>query len=223
MLPSRTGSNPAPPLSAILRWAFVALVAMVLPSTALAASSTLTLTDPGGSGFGATISFDDGLDPGNLSIEIDALPTGLGGDLLAFSMRYDVNDYYPDLEAIGSDIGATRAWFSGTVGDRCPCNILANFGGPDLFEATGLAGTQLALVHPTETIVLDTLAGSTFRIFLGFDANDVDAPGKLINGVKVLKLEGEITVVPEPSTAALMLLGLMGLSGNSNRLGKRRD
>jgi len=41
MLPSRTGSNPALPLSAIRRWAFVALVAlvaMVLPSTALAAS-----------------------------------------------------------------------------------------------------------------------------------------------------------------------------------------
>ena len=191
----------------------------------MAASSTLSLTDPGGSGYGATVTFDDGVDLGNLSISLDAVPLGSGTGLLAFSMKYDVNAYYtyPRIQAAGTDVAGTRNWFNGTIGDYCPCNILANLGGSPIFEQTGIRGTNFVIDHPTESITLDAIAGATFSIFLGFSPEDLSAPGKLIDGVKVLKLNGQIPVIPEPSTAALMLIGLMGLACSSSRFSETRN
>ena len=223
MLRFTSGSHPAPQNSRSLRTALIAFATVALlaiaPSLAAAATYAADLLDPSGSGYGASILIDDASDPGNLTITIDSLPVGSGGDIMAFSIKYDVPAYHPEMIVSGSDVGSFRTWFSGASREEpCPCNVLGNFGGSDLFELTGLTSTSFTIGHPTEDVSLAALAGAQFQIFIGFPADQLDAPGKLIKGVRALKLDGEIPAIPEPSTAALMLIGLMGLAGGTRRL-----
>ena len=101
MLRFTSGSHPAPQNFRSVRTALVAFATMALltiaPSLAAAATYTADLLDPSGSGYGASILIDDAIDPGNLTITIDSLPAGSGGDIMAFSMNYDVAAYHPCL------------------------------------------------------------------------------------------------------------------------------
>jgi len=223
MLRWSSGPNPAHQNFRSLRTALIAFatvaVLAIAPSLADAATYEADLLDPDGSGYGASVLIDDASDPENLTISIDSLPEGAGGDIMAFSITYDVAAYHPAMTVSGSDVGSFRTWFSGASREEpCPCNVLSNFGGSDLFELTGLTSTSFSIAHPTEELTLEALAGATVRIFIGFSLDQLDAPGKVIKGVRALKLDGEIQPIPEPSTAALMLLGLMGLAGGSRRL-----
>ena len=197
-----------------------AALAFVAPSIASALSTTLTLTDPGSSGLGATITIDDSLDPGNLSVSIVLNAAGSAtGDLRSLIILDIQNDaLYPGLAAAGSDVFSGSIWGTSTTpGDACACGIIVDFGTAGLLEPTGLQSTSFVLDHPTVALSLADLNGQTFWVAIG--RGDATNDGSPYGGVLKLRTE-PIQVVPEPSTAIMMLLGLSGLSLTSRRLAR---
>ena len=193
-----------------------------LPGLSHALSATLELVDPGGSGFGATVVLDDEGSAGDFSISIESTgPAADVADLLAFFVVYDSPPLPDDLEAVGDDV----SFSVNNVLERfdpaeCDCaTVLADLGALPIFSLSGVTSTEATLTHPTEALTtLQVLDGALVSVFLGFDLDDADAPGIRVDDVKVLKLEGTLTVIPEPSTALLMMLGLIGLSFGARRV-----
>ena len=214
MMRSLSGLNPAPHFLRAITAAFI-LVGFVLPSAALAASTSLNLTDPLGSGYGVTISLDDAIVPGSLSISLessgDALPIG---ELAGINFRYFDGPLFNGLEAIGPDVAQTvmsNVRVEGTT-VFCPCNLEVDFGTVGLFELTGITETDFDLVNTERPISLADFGGSLVSVYLAVPGVGVPSNPKDVDNVRFIKLEGEIPIIPEPTTGALMLLGLLGLA-----------
>lgn len=228
MLRSSTGPRPA---SSALRSgakhsclrAAVAILALAVPtllysSLAAAASVTLDLVDDA-SGLGASVVIDDGVVPGNLSLSIESTSEGgLVPDLLGFQILDGLDDFAPGLGASGADVALFRIIYEtqfvgedGVKVQECPCGLTVDLGTPELWELTGITSTDVEVSHPSLPITLETIAGSSIRLFLAVE--DSMGPGSE-DGFRLIKPVG---IVPEPSTALLMMLGLAGLSRGARR------
>ena len=213
MLRFISGLNPAPRYLHAIAAAFM-LASFVLPSAALAASTSFDLIDPLGSGYGVTISLDDSIVPGTLSISLESSGTAVPiGELAGINFRYYDGPLFNGLQGVGSDIAQTVT--SNVRAENttifCPCNLEIDFGTVGLFEMTGITETDFDLVNDLRPITLADFAGSAVTVYLaypGFSPNDL----KDVENVRFIKLEGEIAIIPEPTTAALMILGLLGLA-----------
>lgn len=211
--------NSFPSMARSLRSLAIATVIALAPAAASAATMSLSLLDPDGSGFGANILLDDGATPGSLTIELESTSPlaapGPIGDLLSFVVEYDSDVLSPDLDATGADVEETSILPGG------PDNLLVNLGAGSLFTLNGISSTQVVLSHPTETVDLAALEGATLTVVLGFDAALAGAPGfSFDDRVNAIKVRGTILpIIPEPSTALLMMMGLSGLAVAG---GKRR-
>ena len=221
MLRFISGLNPAPTYLRALAAAFM-LASFVLPNAALAASTSFDLIDPLGSGYGVTISLDDSIEQGKISISLEssgaALPTG---ELAGINFQYFDELLFSGLQALGTDVAeiyTSNASPKNTPAD-CPCNLKVDFGTVGFFEMTGITETDFALVNDQRPITLADFAGSTVTAYLAipeFAAKGTSNSEDVAN-VSLLKLEGEIPIIPEPTTGALMLLGLLGLASVSQK------
>ena len=216
MLRFISGLNPAPRYFRAMAAAFM-MASFVLPSAALAASASFDIVDPLGSGSGATISLDDSIVPGTLSISLESSGSEIPiGELAGINFRYDDGTLFTGLQGVGLDIART---VTSNVRDEnttifCACNLEIDFGAVGLFEMTGITATDFDLVNNQRDITLADFAGSTVTVYLAYSgsASSGTSESKDVQNVRFLKLEGEIPVIPEPTTSALMLLGLLGLA-----------
>ena len=206
---SRTCSRPR-----ALRACLVTLLVLAIPGASQALSSTFNLSNPI-AGVAATATFDDGLVPGSVVLTLSLLPdtAAAGVSLTGFFLVIDDDDFPPIISA-GTDVFES-GYFGSSVGSNpCPCFSITELGNNGLHDPTGITATTLSFSHASTTLNLVDLGGSDFLIALHVP-ND---SGK----TSLVKLRGTLPVVPEPTTAAMMLLGLMGLAGGSQRLANAR-
>lgn len=190
------------------------LFALMLPGVASATSTTLDLTDAGGSGLGATLTIDDMLEPGSLSVTLSS--TGATSDVRWFVLGFSDENLPPLVVANGQDVFSSTFYSLVRKGEDapCPCRLSVDLGGVGPFEPTGLQTTSFVISHPTVSLSLAGIEDETFYVVIGRDwMNDSSS---------FIKFTGKIPVIPEPSTSVLMLLGLAGLSLSSQRLASRR-
>ena len=215
MLRSGAGSDPAPRLSRARRWLTIALLALGLPSLASAATITFNMLDP--SGFGATVTLEDGEVPGTLNIDIDSVGPVAGdlvGDILAIYLTGNAPLVGPGLDASGADVEETSSF----PGDP---NFLVNIGPSSVMALNDITNTSLLLSHATEAVSVEALAGASIQVWLGFDSQTPGVPlGIAFNeSLTVIKpQQATIAMIPEPRTAAMMMMGLMGLAASARRL-----
>ncbi len=211
MLRTSSRPDPAPRVLRSIRWVALALVALGLPGLASAASVTFDVLDP--SGYGATVTIGDGTAPGTIDIDIDSVgPLGADpiGDILAIHLVGDLPA--PDLDASGADVEEVSSF----PGDP---NLLVNIGVGSLFQLNGITSTSVLLSSATQMLSAAALEGLTLQIWLGFDGTLPDAPGFAFDDeLNALKPSAVIPVIPEPGTATMMMLGLMGLAASARRV-----
>lgn len=209
-------SRPSPRCQRPLRWAALAFFALCLPGLASAASVTFDVLAP--AGFGATVTLTDGSAPGTLNIDVESVgPAGDGsdlGDILGIYL-FGSAPVLDDIDASGADVDAITTF----SGDRFD-DILVDIGPRKLWDLNGIGSTSVVYTNATGDLSVAALEGTSLSVWLGFDASqDIPDPDFEIPGsMKVIKPTGQIPVVPEPGTAALMLLGLIGLATTSRRL-----
>lgn len=214
MLPS------IPLFSRRLSWVALSLILALAPaSMSAAATMSLSLLDPDGSGFGANIILDDGAVPGSVTVALEstsplAAPQGLG-DLLYLFVEYEGTDVAGALDASGADVDETS---SITFPGQGP-NLLVNIGEGSLFTLNGITSTSLTLDDDAADLTLASLVGAQLLVAIGFDGTIDGAPGEAFtDDINFIKVSGKVLpVVPEPSTALLMLLGLSGLTMASRK------
>ncbi|MCP4906528.1 MAG: PEP-CTERM sorting domain-containing protein [bacterium] len=222
MLPFRPGSRPAPRLFGTASGVFVAVfyAFFVLASaadTASALSKTIDLSSPDAPGLEASLTIDDMLEPGSLSVTISLISMfEATGDVRGYIMNFSDGDLFPLLGATGADVYASHFSRSARDGNFCvPCRLRVDLGDEGPYEPTGLQEASFMISHPSIPLSLAGLTGEDFRVVIG-----VDSPGgdDQESSSSVVKLKGKIPTVPEPSSAILMLLGLTGLSVTARRL-----
>ena len=205
---SRTRSWPR-----ALRACLVAMLALSIPGAAQALSTTLDLVGPDVS---VTATFDDGIEPGSVVLTLDLEPSiGIPGvplpSLTGFFLVIDDNDF-PPIISTGTDVFESGYFASSKGPNGCPCFSITELGNDGILDPTGISSTTIQLSQASASLDLVGLGGVTFFVALHVP----DAPG----GRTLVKLRGTIPVVPEPTTAVMMLLGLIGLAGGSQRLAK---
>lgn len=194
-----------------LRNCLAVLLVVSFPGLAQALSSTSLLTDPE-SGTSVNVIFDDSIDPGNIVISLDIEPSpilSLGADASLTGFFIRVDNAEPELVVSGADVFQNGFFGSTTNADPCPCYSITELGSDGLVDPTGIRSTTLEL-SASVPLSLAGFDGDTFLVALSIRDSEYGEP-------KLVKLRGFITVIPEPSTAAFMLLGLMGLSAGSRR------
>lgn len=201
--------------------AFLAFV-VGLPSLAGAASISATGTQFFGPDLSVTLTIDDGIDPGNLVITLSVDPGVNIADLRAFYAHVADESLIPGLSVSGVDVMSSLFDVNnvaevgiGTgvsiVGSPCLCDFgveigSASVGGDDFQSVT------FVLSHITEDLTIDLFADQGFAVRTNGTAPPSD--GRRQGGPA--KLSG-LVVIPEPSTAVLMVLGMAGLSAVGTR------
>ena len=196
-----------------LRWIALAAIAIGLPGLASAASVTFDVLDP--SGFGAIVTLEDGEVPGTVNIDIESVGPleagGLVGDILAIYLVGDEPPLGGGLTATGEDVEEVSSLPGGP-------NLLVNIGPSSIFSLNDIHQTSLVLA--SEILSVAALEGASLQVWLGFDSANIYAPDGIPfnDDLIVIKPEAKIPVIPEPGTAAMMLLGLMGLAASARRM-----
>ena len=188
------------------------LIAIAMPGIVQATSITSTLSDLS-TGVSVTATFDDETTPGSvdISLSIDSNPGGVS--LRGFYMRI-TDDAFPDLVATGTDVFSQGYYGTGLGLSPCPCYSITQLGNIGIVDPAGITSATLNLAHTSVPLSLDDLGGNLF--WVGLNVPDIE-------GTSLLKLNEELPVIPEPTTGALMLFGLLGLAGSSRRLALPRD
>ena len=213
---SEERTRPTPRFLHAIRGAAVGLLTLAIPGLAQAASVTFDVLDP--SGYGATVTLEDGEAPGTLNIDIESfgpLATDPVGDILGIMIEGESEAIF-GLQASGADVDGVD-----TFPGFAP-NFLVDVGVGGLWDLNGIGSTNYVYTDPTETLSVTELAGASLSVYIGFDRDqggEVKVPGiEFPDDVNVIKPIEEIPAIPEPGTAALMMLGLIGLSASAHRL-----
>ena len=90
----------------------------------------------------------------------------------------------------------------------CRCYSITKYGSGGLFDATGVTSATNSVTQGLSGTDLTSFFGHEFVIALYVE----NASG----GPALVKFSG--AVIPEPATATMMLLGLIGLASGSRRL-----
>jgi len=189
-------------------------VAPIVGSAAILEATSSSFT---GSALSVSIVIDDEADPGNLVITLEVETADPTGDLRGFFAQVSDESLLAGLSVTGTEI--TDSVFDANAvinlgggnnlnggGTPCPCDLgleigSAGIGSDDIQQVT------FTLSHLTESLTADLFNGEAF----GVRATSVGSPTGSRNGSS--KLSG---VVPEPSTALLMGLGLAGLASRTH-------
>jgi hypothetical protein len=188
-----------------------------LPNLAGAASISATGTSYFGPDLSVTLTIDDGIDPGNLVITLTVDPGVNTGDLRAFYAQIADESLIPGLTVSGADV-TSSLFAANLVNDVGTGSGVTNISSPCLCDfgvGFGIAGSQgddlqsvtFVLSHVTEGLTIDLFADQGFAV----RANSVAPPSDGHRRGTASKLTG-LVVVPEPTNAMLMLLGLAGLT-----------
>lgn len=202
------------PLFRLLLTSFLAVVG--LATAASAATVTATATSTGSHPIDGTLTIDDAADPGNLVISFTL--NAIQGDIRAFLAQIADESLIPGLSVVGYNnrasqfkedgIGkATKSRGLGQPGSACPCDFGLKFP-----AQTGKT-VSFTLTHATVDLTLDLFYGQDFAIKAAkIQTANGPSNGKS-KGLKTAILQGQVpNVIPEPTTAVLMVLGLGGLS-----------
>lgn len=198
------------------------LVSIGLASVASAAIVTVPATSGGSHPVEGTLTIDDGIDPGNLVITfaLDAR----AGDIRGFLAQVADESLISGLSVVGynnraSQFGEDRIGKAeksrglGQPGSACPCDFGLKFP-----SKTGTSVT-FTLTHATVDLTLDLFYGQDFAVKAAKIETE-NGSGKS-KRIKSAILQGQVpNVIPEPTTAVLMVLGLGGLSymGRSRKI-----
>lgn len=190
------------------------LVLIGLASSAGAAVITAPATSGGSRPINGTLTIDDGIDPGNLVITF-ALDAA-SGDIRGFLAQIADESLISGLSVVGynnraSQFGENRIGKAeksnglGQPGSACPCDFGLKFP-----AQTGTSVT-FTLTHATVDLTVSLFYGQDFAVKAAKIMTE-NGPGKS-KGIKTAILQGQVpNVIPEPTTAVLMVLGLGGLS-----------
>ena len=190
------------------------LVLIGLASSAGAAIVTAPATSGGSRPVDGTLTIDDGIDPGNLVITftLDAA----SGDIRGFLAQIADESLISGLSVVGynnraSQFGENRIGKAaksnglGQPSSACPCDFGLKFP-----AQTGTSVT-FTLTHATVDLTVGLFYGQDFAVKAAKIKTE-NGPGKS-KGIKTAVLQGQVpNVIPEPTTAVLMILGLGGLS-----------
>ncbi|HKK50053.1 MAG TPA: PEP-CTERM sorting domain-containing protein [Myxococcota bacterium] len=198
-------------LRLLLAIAFLgALGAAPAGATVLKASASSFTGDP----LTVSIEIDDQANPGSLSITLAVDGDGDLGDLRGFFAQVSDESLLSGLSASGSLIGksvfeANRVINLGRGanlnggGTACPCDLGIEIGAPGIGKGDDFRSVSFVLSHVSEDLSASFLRGQEFGVrvtSVGLVGGDREGSSKLAG------------VVPEPTTAMLMLLGLAGLA-----------
>lgn len=178
-------------------------------ATTLEASASPFTGDP----LTVSILIDDERDPGNLVIELAVDGGGNTADLRGLFAHVADESLLTGLSVLGDDVSPLIASADGVInpgrgnnlnggGSPCPCDLGIEIGSAGIGR-DDIQSVTFTLTHATESLDVSLFDGQLF----GVRATSVGASDGPRNGSS--KLFG---VVPEPTTAVLMMLGLAGLS-----------
>ena len=202
--------------SSLLLFSALSLLLFLIPLAATSSVIETTATTANGAPLTVDVTLDDGVDPGKIVITLD-VSGGNIGDLRGFFANvtdeglldklsvsgFDVSDSAFEANSVRQVGGGNNLNGSGTP---CPCDLGIEFGSP----GTGrddLQSVTFTLSHVDgQPIDASLFADQTF----GVRATSVGPLHGSRDGSS--KLIGVIPVIPEPSTAMLMALGLLGLA-----------
>ncbi|MEM9175524.1 MAG: PEP-CTERM sorting domain-containing protein [Myxococcota bacterium] len=216
MLRSSFGpTSPSLRIKRAIRGTALAVLAVCLPGLASAASVTFDVLDP--SGFGATVTLADGEVPGTVNIDITNFGPDEGdltGDILGIYLLGE-DALLAGLDASGEDVDGVTAFTGTDFVDH-----IVDIGAGGIWTLNGIQSTSFVYSSTTDVVSVEALVGSQLAVWIGFDATQGPVPGSTPStpDISVIK---PIAVIPEPGTAALMLLGLMGLAATSRRFGNQ--
>lgn len=200
----------------------VATLILLVPTLV---SATIVTADTSRRIFGdivtATLTIDDESQAGNLVITLSLDPGPLTGDLRSFYAQIADESLLSGLSISGVDVTQSRVEANSVFdfGDGTFVPTIPTACGPtrcDFGFEIGTAGTSpdniqttiFVLSHLTEVLTVDVLADQVFALRV----NSISSDGSRGVFTGFSKLVGVITVVPEPSTAIMMMLGLAGLT-----------
>ncbi len=202
---------------ASFRMLLTSLIALVgIASAAQAATVTATATSSGNHPVDGTLTIDDGIDPGNLVITFTL--NAVQGDVRAFLAQLSDESLIPGLSVVGysnrasqfreDGIGkAAKSRGLGQPGSACPCDFGLNF------PAQTGSSVSFTLTHATVDLTLDLFYGQDFAVKAAKIQTSSSTRNGKPKGLKTAILQGQVpNVIPEPTTAVLMVLGLGGLS-----------
>jgi len=195
-------------------FATLGLLAFLVPVSASATVSEATATPFTGAPLSVLVTIDDGIDPGNLVITLEVVGDDIG-DLRGLFLHVVDESLLAGMYVSGTDVtdssfDANRVIRVGGGnnlqggGSPCKCDIGIEFGSSGMGK-DDLQTVTFTLSHLSQDLDVSIFAEQEF----GVRATSVGPIGGSRDGSS--KLSGVFPVVPEPTTALFMMLGLAGL------------
>lgn len=220
LLASRSRSRSPRSAFSGLRWSSLVAATVVLLGLPLGAGATAGSGDDLGSAdpftgdpLSVSIDVDSASDPGNLVITLSIAGDGTIGDLRGVFFQVSNESLLSGLSVMGDGVTSSQFLANEVINlgngsnlkggeSPCPCDIGVEIGtagiGEDDFQSV-----TFTLMHMSESLDQSFLRKQAFGVrvtSVGEVDGDREGSSKLVG------------VVPEPSTAILMLLGLAGLT-----------
>lgn len=204
--------------------AFFVIGLVVQPDLASATQISATATTFSGASLAVTATIDDASDPGNLVITLVVVVEEgrKTGDLRGFYANITDERLLPGLLVSGLEVTGSIFDANNVIrlsrgndliadGTPCLCDFGVEFGSEGIEAGDDFQSVTFVLSHISKDLSLSLFEEQTF----GIRATSVGLPKGPREASS--KLKGQFPVVPEPSTAILMLLGLTGLSAAGSR------
>lgn len=206
-------------LSASITALFLAIF-VVVPGLANAATISATATTFTGAALSVMVTIDDSSDPGKLVITLEIDEGGSIGDLRGFFADISDKSLLSGLSVLsvsGPEVTSSVFDENNVInlghgsnlnggGTPCPCDLGIEIGDPGIGHGDDFQNVTFVLSHVSEDLELSLFEEQAF----GIRVTSVGSASGSREGSS--KLGGTLPVVPEPSTALLMLFGLTGLS-----------